>query len=167
MAVDPVARPVSQPEGSPTAFLAPVRQNYKELVALVAANKEGPLHAQLYSNVHPVRFEIGQLEIRVGSNAPPDLASRLTKFLTVTTGQRWMVSLSSAEGEPTLAELDKAAEKKRHERALQHPLMQAVVKTFPNAKMTALRQKAVVPVVVDTPVLGDADEVMPVIEADD
>jgi DNA polymerase-3 subunit gamma/tau len=98
------------------------------------------------------------LEIRVDADAPKDLASRLTKHLSESTGQRWMVSLSSAEGAPTLAEQDKAAEKKRTDQALAHPLMQAVVKTFPGAKMTALRQK-VAPL--PATVADEADEPIP------
>jgi DNA polymerase-3 subunit gamma/tau len=150
---------VPQAEGSPNAqALLPMPTSYKELVALVAANREGALHAQLYGNVHAVRCEPGLLEIRVGANAAPDLASRLTKFLTSSTGQRWMVSLSSAEGEPTLAEQDKVAEKKRQERALAHPLTEAVVKTFPGAKMTALRKKMLLTPAENVATIPDAEE---------
>ena len=72
--------------------------NYKELVALFAANREGALHAQLYGNVHPVRCEPGILEIRPGANVPANLASRLAQALTTWTGQRWMVSISAKRG---------------------------------------------------------------------
>ena len=74
-------------------------------------------------------------------SAAPNLAASLTKHLSVWTGQRWMVSLSKAEGEPTLAERDRATEKKRQENVRAHPLMQAVVKTFPDARMTGLKKK--------------------------
>ena len=124
-----------------------VPTSYKDLVALFNSNREGALHAQLYGNIHPVRFETGILEIRIGSaDAPTNLASRLAQCLTEWTGQRWMVSISDRAGEPTLAEQDAGAEKKRHQRAAEHPLMQAVVKTFPGARLTALRQKATPPI---------------------
>jgi len=143
----PQAEVTTQP--SPTSF--------KELVALFEVNREGPLHGQLYTNVHPVRCEQGILEIRVGAHAPQNLASRLSQCLTAWTGQRWMVSITDKAGEPTLAEQDKAAEKKRQERALSHPLMRAVVTAFPGAKLMSLKQKAVasMPTLANDAVLND------------
>ena len=56
----PAPQPLPQGEGSSVALAAqPVPQNYQELVALFELNKEGPLHAQLYSNVRPVRCQAG------------------------------------------------------------------------------------------------------------
>jgi DNA polymerase-3 subunit gamma/tau len=126
--------------------MQPMPTSYKELVALFAANREGGLHAQLYSNVYPVRCEKGVLEFRVAANAPADLAARLRKCLGKWTGQRWMVSISASAGQPTLAEEDCAVEQKRRDRAKTNPLMQAVLKAFPDAKMTAFRQKVIAPV---------------------
>jgi DNA polymerase-3 subunit gamma/tau len=158
-----IAPPIPQTEGSPVALAPhPVPQNYKELVALFAANREGALHAQLYGNVQPVRCEPGVLEIRPGPNAPSNLASNLAKFLTAWTGQRWMVSVSAKEGQPTLAEQDRVAEKERKERALSHPLVQAVVKAFPDAKLTSLRQKAVAPPPAPVVESDITDEIVPI-----
>lgn len=136
----------------------PAPTNYKELVALFSANREGALHGQLYSNVNVVRCEAGILEIRVGQNAPQNLAYRLGQCLTQWTGQRWVVSITDKPGEMTLAEQDKAAEKKRNDAALNHPLTQAVMATFPGAKMTALRQKIVAPAVVTSDDVVIADD---------
>ena len=103
------------------------------------------MHAQLYSNVHPVRCEPGLLEIHVDGDAPTNLAGRISKHLMDWTGQRWMVLLSDRAGEPTLAENDRVIEKKRQEQVRAHPLMQAVMLHFPEAKMTNLRRKNVAP----------------------
>jgi len=122
--------------------------NFKELVALFDANREGALHAQLYSHVHLVRFEPGLLEIRLDADAPPNFIGRVSKCLMDWTGQRWMVSLSDREGDMSLGEVDRVAEKKRRDRAESHPLMRAVMTAFPDAKMIALTKKeAAVPVV--------------------
>jgi len=149
-------------ETAPAAQAVPT--SYRELVALFAANREGALHAQLYSNVNPVRCEPGFLEIRVGANAPADLAGRLTKHLTEWTGQRWMVSISASEGGLTLAAQDKEAEKKKHDRVMAHPLMQAVITTFPGAKLTSLKQKQVAPGAASIVTEGDD---APLIEPED
>ncbi len=120
--------------------------NYREIVALFSEKREAGLHAVLYGQAHLVRCEQGLLELRVGEQAPANFAGRVGQCLTEWTGQRWVVSVSSAQGEPSLAEEARAAEAARHERARNHPLMQAVFVAFPDAKMTALRQRVVVAV---------------------
>lgn len=126
--------------------LNPLPLTYRDVVALFAENREGALYAQLYNTVRLVRFEPGVLEIQVGPNAPQNLAGRVGQCLQSWTGQRWVVSLSSHDGGPTLAEIDKATEKKRQDRVEAHPLVRAVFKTFPGSKMVALRTKTVAPV---------------------
>jgi DNA polymerase-3 subunit gamma/tau len=139
----------SVPQAASVADIMPSPTSFKEVVELFMTNREGALHAQLYNNVHPVRFEPGMLEIRVGgAESPANFAGRLTQCLTKWTGQRWMVSISGKEGEQTLAEQDRVKAQKRQERALAHPLMQAVMASFPDAKLTALKQRAIAPVVV-------------------
>ncbi len=89
--------------------------------------------------------------MRIPPKAPANLAGRVGQCLTEWTGQRWVVTVSSQQGEPTLAEQDKEVENKRRDRALSHPLTQAVLLAFPDAKMTALRQREIAP----TPASGD------------
>lgn len=141
--LSPAVAPKSIPQID--VSLQPAPTNYKDLVTLFATNREGALHGQLYSNVSVVRCAAGILEIRVGPNAPPNLAHRLGQCLTNWTGQRWMVSITDKPGEMTLLEQDKAIEQKRNDAALAHPLTQAVMNTFPGAKMTALRQRIIAP----------------------
>jgi DNA polymerase-3 subunit gamma/tau len=132
-----VASPAPQVE----TFPEPI--TYREIVALFAEKREAGLHALLYGQAHLVRCAPGLLELRVNADAPPNFAGRVGKFLTEWTGQRWVVSLSSETGDPTLVEQDRAAETKRQERAREHPLMQAVFGAFPKAKVVALRQRGI------------------------
>jgi DNA polymerase-3 subunit gamma/tau len=136
----------------------PAPSNFKELVTLFSQNREGQLHAQLYSNVRLVRFEPGLLEIRVDAEVPANLAARVGQCLNTWTGRRWMVSITDKEGDASLADQDKAAAKARQEKAQAHPLMQAAFKAFPGAKMTALRQKTVTPAPVLTDDAGLTDD---------
>ena len=139
---------------------------FREIVALFSEKREAGLHAILYGQVNLVRCEPGLLELRVGSTAPANFAGRVGQCLTEWTGQRWVVSISAAEGTPSLAEQDRAAEAKRHERARAHPLMQAVLIAFPDAKLTALRQRTVAPVASSSDTSPDA-ETMDIVSMDD
>jgi DNA polymerase-3 subunit gamma/tau len=164
-------QPLPQGEGGTVALAAhPSPQTYREIVALFDEKREGQLHGQLYGNVHLVRFAPGHLEIRVGEHAPANLAARLGQCLGSWTGQRWMVSITDAEGEPTLAEQDKIAEQKRQDKALAHPLMQATMKAFPGAKLVNLRKKPAVPLPATATNVADddiADEATPISEPED
>ena len=126
-----------------TQVAVAVPQGFREVVALFAENREGALHAQLYSFAHPVRCEAGVLEIRVAEGAAVGFVSRVGQLLTQWTGVRWMVSVSGQAGGATLEEEDRAVEAKRQERAKAHPLMQSVLLAFPEAKLVALKTKAV------------------------
>jgi DNA polymerase III subunit gamma/tau len=83
--------------------------------------------------VHLVKLEEGRLEIRPSDQASPRLASELGQSLSRIMGQRWIVTVSGAPGQATLAE--QAGYAKAHEfsavRAL--PIMQDILKVFPDA----------------------------------
>ena len=128
------AVPSPTPRASAEAQAGP--RNFAELVALFEEKREAILHTQLRHNVHLVRCEPGRLEIRPDENAPRDLAARVGTLLSEWTGRRWVVSVSSEQGEATLASQAEAARQKEHEAAARHPLVQAAQKAFPGARIT-------------------------------
>jgi DNA polymerase-3 subunit gamma/tau len=126
----PTAR--QQPEPAPEA---PQPQSFEEVVKLASEKRELKLAADLRNTVHLVRFEQGHIEIRPNANAPKDLAGNLGKRLSDWTGRRWVVSLSQDEGAPTLFEQEQQRRAEERARLLQHPKVQAVLETFPGAKL--------------------------------
>jgi DNA polymerase-3 subunit gamma/tau len=67
--------------------------------------------------------------------APASLASEVMARLKDWTGRRWVVSVSSAPGEPTLRQQERADRDRALEDAAAHPLVQAILATFPGAKV--------------------------------
>jgi len=116
-------------------------QAWRDVVAL-ASGRKPMLHAHLLHSVHPVRFAPGRIEIRVQPDVPRDLAAQLGALLAEQTGERWTITLSNAEGEPTLAQQSRAAEAGRRSLAQSHPLVQAVLAAFPGASIEAVRDAA-------------------------
>ena len=57
------------------------------------------------------------------------------------TGRRWIASVSSAEGKPTLTQQKAANADTLRSQAEADPLVQAILKTFPGAKLDAVRRK--------------------------
>jgi DNA polymerase-3 subunit gamma/tau len=92
-------------------------------------------------HVHEVRCEPGMIEFRPEPQAPPDLAPRLAELLGRWTGRRWIATVSRADGKPTLAAQKAANADTLRAAAESNPTVQAIMKTFPGAKLEAVRRK--------------------------
>jgi len=117
---------------------APIAYNlarYDDVVGLFDKKREGILTAHLRQDVHLVDFSPNRIEFRPGPMAPKDLANRMGRMLSDWTGDRWIVSVSDAEGAPTLAEQEAAIEAARMDAANKTPLVNAVKEAFPGAKV--------------------------------
>src|SRR5215475_6593177 len=138
------ARLVTQPATAAAPQPAPGPPNPKtftEIVALFEARREARLVHHLMHYVHEVRCEPGLIEFRPEPKAPPDLAPRLSELLSQWTGRRWIASVSSDAGKPTLIEQKAARGDELRVQAENDPLVQAILKTFPGAKLETVRRR--------------------------
>jgi DNA polymerase-3 subunit gamma/tau len=126
---------------APEAMAAALPRSFREAVAL-AAGRAPLLHAHLVHSAHAVRFAEGRIELRVHADAPRDLAAQFAALLGEATGRRWTISLSNAEGEPSLAEQGRAAAASRLDFARSHPLVQSILVAFPGAMLAEVRDAA-------------------------
>jgi len=136
LATQPVVATASQP-----AAATPNPKSFTEIVALFEARREARLVHHLMHHVHEVRCEPGLIEFRTLPKAPPDLAPRLSELLSQWTGRRWIATVSSAAGKPTLNEQKAAKGDELRSQAENNPLVQAILKTFPGARLDAVRRK--------------------------
>jgi DNA polymerase-3 subunit gamma/tau len=134
------SQPVTAVAAQPAAAM-PAPKSFTEVVALFEARREARLVHYLMHHVHEVRCEPGLIEFRPEPTAPKDLAARLSEFLSNATGRRWIASVSRDEGKPTLAAQKSANADSLRVRAENDPLVQAIMKTFPGAKLEAVRRK--------------------------
>jgi DNA polymerase-3 subunit gamma/tau len=126
----------------PVPAAGPRLASFRDVTALVAERREAMLHAHLIHSVHVVRFAPPVIELRPQAEAPKDLASRLGALLTDATGTRWTIALSTAEGEPTVAEQGTAADTARRTAAADHPLVRAIMDAFPGARIDTVHDTA-------------------------
>ncbi|MPZ35742.1 MAG: DNA polymerase III subunit gamma/tau [Rhodospirillales bacterium] len=136
LAAQPVVATASQP-----AAATPNPKSFTEIVALFEARREARLVHHLMHHVHEVRCEPGLIEFRPQPKAPPDLAPRFSELLSQWTGRRWIATVSSAPGKPTLNEQKAAKGDELRSQAENNPLVQAILKTFPGARLDAVRRK--------------------------
>jgi DNA polymerase-3 subunit gamma/tau len=119
----------------------PMPQSFAEVIALFDKRREALLRSHLWSDVHLVNFEPGRIEVRPASGAPRDLTNRLGQLLNEWTGSRWLIAVSEAEGEPTLREQQEGRQRDLRNEVTGHPLVQAVLETFPGATIAAVRER--------------------------
>jgi DNA polymerase-3 subunit gamma/tau len=131
----------------------PDPRSYRDVVRLFAEKREGILEFHLASSVRLVRFEPGVIELNPLPAAPSNLANRVGSLLSDWTGRRWVIGISSAEGEATLAETDKAERNAALESAQANPTVRALMEAFPGATITDVRDLAPLP-----PIANDGGE---------
>jgi DNA polymerase-3 subunit gamma/tau len=119
----------------------PMPQSFAEVIALFDKRREALLRSHLWSDIHLVHFEPGRIEVRPASSAPRDLTNRLGQLLSEWTGSRWLIAVSEAEGEPTLREQEEGRQQDLRNEVTSHPLVQAVLETFPGATIAAVRER--------------------------
>ncbi len=160
-AVGAAAPARSRPQGCPApkatpaskAESGPLLRRFEDVVALADERRDIGLKMALERDAHLVRFEDGRIELRLAEGGRATLATDLANALHAWTGRRWVVALSHETGEATLDARAKAAVASRHQGAASHPLVQAVLKSFPGAQIVDVRDKAA-----DTP---EPDDVPP------
>ena len=152
----PEPRPV--PQAAPKAETGPRLRRFEDVVALADERRDIGLKMALEREAHLVRFEDGRIELRLAEGGRATLATDLANALHAWTGRRWVVALSQETGEATLDARAKAAVASRHQGAASHPLVQAVLKSFPGAQIVDVRDKAADPAEPDDIPPPDSDD---------
>ena len=126
-------------------------KSFQETVDLFIKKRELILATALSKDVHLVHFDKGRIDLRLTQSAPPTLANQISTKLQDWTGIPWFVSLSQEQGLPTLRtqKLEKEIEKKHD--AAQHPLVKAILETFPHSTIVAVRDIAKSDIYPETP----------------
>lgn len=112
-----------------------------DMQAVLMQSGHMALASHIYLYVHPVKLEEGRFEYRPEPEAPQNLAQDLTIALKAATGKRWMVTVSTAPGAPTLSQAAKAAKDARFDKMRATPLVKQVLDIFPDAELKAIHKK--------------------------
>ncbi|WP_414973783.1 hypothetical protein [Cereibacter sphaeroides] len=110
------------------------------MVELIRQKRDMKLLYEVETGVRLVRFAPGRIEFEPAPDAAPDLAARLSQRLQGWTGGRWGISVVSGGGAPTLAEERDKGRLEEEARALENPLVQAVMAAFPGARIAEIRR---------------------------
>jgi DNA polymerase-3 subunit gamma/tau len=130
-----------QPRETTSAPPAVTLRTLEDVVALAKANGARLLATQLEGNVHLVTLEEGRITLRPDAHAPTTLAGDLAQRLKDWTGTRWIVTVASEGGAPTLVEQRVAADRAKKDAVANEPFVRAVLDAFPGAEIIAVREK--------------------------
>ncbi len=140
------AAPAPRAPPASDSLAAPASKNleipdFPALVALAAEKRDMLLKIALESQVRLVRFEPGRVEFELAPSGSASLAQTLMQRLQLWTGERWMVSVVKAGGQPTLAEQRDEKERERRSGLEADPVIASVLAHFPGAQIIAVRGK--------------------------
>ncbi len=122
------------------ANAAPRLQTFAEVVALAAEKRDVILKMALEDAAELVRFKSGHIELHLLPDAPKDFANDLGRKLKHWTGERWMISVTEERGATPLGVVRREREARLFEEARRHPAVQSVLRHFPEAEITAVRE---------------------------
>ena len=124
----------SAPENAPQAVAMPT--NYAELVSLAGEKRDLMVKHALEADLRPISFELGRIEVSLTEAANPAIIATLSARLKTWTGRSWMVTVSNAETSvPTMRETHQAKKDQQLSDAHDDPLVQAMLETFPGARV--------------------------------
>jgi DNA polymerase III subunit gamma/tau len=147
-AENPVAEVNEPVVAAPTLAIG----SFEALIALAAEKRDITVKMALERDVRLVRCEDGQLEIALEPSAPKTLVHDLQRKLTAWTGKRWMVVVSQEQGGATVRAQMEERQAELERSVQSDPLVQAVMKRFPGAKVVGVTQ--------NVPERGDAPDTM-------
>ena len=157
--VDPA--PVARPQAVAQPALATVA-SYKDLIALATAKRDVLVKLALESQMRPVSFEQGRIEVALAEGADPGIIATLSARLQAWTGQRWLVMVSSKPPEGlTLRQEREQREEAAKAAAHEDPLVKAILETFPGAKLVNVTVRD------ETATLPEPEIAPPPLEEDD
>ncbi|WP_349366243.1 MAG: DNA polymerase III subunit gamma/tau [Nitratireductor rhodophyticola] len=139
-----------QPEAAPVAVQPPVvaeevvpdtvpLKSLEDIAKLADAKRDMAFKVLLKRCVRLVSIEPGRLDISLTEDAPKTVMGDLTNRLKEWTGRRWIVSLSSEAGGPTLAEQEEGRRESAIADAKADPAVAAILDRFPGAKIIDIR----------------------------
>jgi DNA polymerase-3 subunit gamma/tau len=123
---------------SPVAPSPPL-DTFADVIALIGARRDARLKVLVEEHVSLVRYEPGQIEIHLLPGAPRELANELREKLNAWTGRKWMIALSKSPGAKSIGEAGRERSAAALEAAMRDPLLQDMLKHFPDAEIVGVQ----------------------------
>ncbi|MGB5865590.1 MAG: DNA polymerase III subunit gamma/tau [Sulfitobacter sp.] len=131
---------------------------FEHVLELIRHNRDVKLLVEVETSLQLAAYQPGRIEFVPTDAAPRDLAQRLGAKLQLWTGNRWAVTLVNSGGAPTIASVRDAKDTALRADAQAHPMMQAVLAQFPQAKITSIRTPQDIAAAADQDALPEVED---------
>lgn len=111
-------------------------KDFEEMANLFLMAKEGLLYGHLFHDVYLIDYKPGKIVCGVNERVPKNFVNTLKTACKRITGNDWDIEIKSNLSGFTLAQLKAIEKEKKHQEALQHPLIMDILSVFPEAKIT-------------------------------
>ncbi len=115
---------------------------FEYVIELIRNKRDGKLLVDVETSMRLAAYQPGRIEFVPTQDAPADLSQRLGNKLQAWTGTRWAVTIVNEGGGETIAEKRDAAALALKAEAQEHPMVQAVINAFPQARILKIRSYA-------------------------
>ena len=115
---------------------------FEHVLELIRANRDVTLLIEIETGLRLASYQPGRIAFTPSDTARSDLAQRLGQRLQQWTGNRWAVTVVPDCDAPTIAEVRDRKARDARQTAQSHPLVQAVLARFPNARIAEIRSHA-------------------------
>jgi DNA polymerase III subunit gamma/tau len=113
--------------------------NFQEVVELVGQKRDAKLRIHLEEHVSLIKFETGQIELKLLDGAPQNLAGDLGEKLTKWTSRRWVVVVGKGQGQRPIGEVNREIAAKQLAEVKAHPAVAAVLRMFPEVEVKTVK----------------------------
>ena len=115
-------------------------KNFEDLINLCSSKKEIKLKHELETNVNLVSFENKRIEISFNEKLDKEFIKNLSTKLYEWTNDRWIISLSKENGEPSKKEKEILLKNELLEKAKKSEVYKKVLEAFPDAELINIEQ---------------------------
>jgi DNA polymerase III subunit gamma/tau len=152
-----VARNTATVETPPPQAATATFRTFADVIALASEKRDVKLKGELERFVRPITVTPTRIEFALEPHAPPGLTNELSRKLEAWTGRRIMVSVAREGGAEPAQKIRKSREAQSLADARTDPAVLAVLKAFPGAEITAVRD-APLPILSPDQTTEDTDE---------
>ncbi|WOK36653.1 DNA polymerase III subunit gamma/tau [Sphingomonas sp. C3-2] len=130
------------PAPEPAAPAPVLPASFAEMIDMLMHNGRAHMAQQLHDYIGLIRYAPPDLKIRPTKPMASEFNRDLAVALKAITGVTWEVASPDEEAEPTLLEQEHMRERAARDAIMATPLVQAVLKEFPDAELLEYKQAA-------------------------